>query len=67
LWPVLGRPGAVFVDGEVVGTWRPKASGAKLTIVVDEFAPLPAPARTQLEAEAERVAAVRGLTLAAVA
>jgi hypothetical protein len=67
LWPVLGRPGAVFVDGEVVGTWRPKASGAKLTIVVDEFAPLPAPVRAHLEAEAERVAAVRGLTLAAVA
>ena len=66
LWPVLGRPGAVFVDGEVVGTWRPKASGAKLTIVVDAFGPLPAPERAQLEAEAERVAAVRGLTVAAV-
>ena len=28
LWPVLGRPGVVFVDGEVVGMWRTKASGA---------------------------------------
>jgi hypothetical protein len=66
LWPVLARPGAVFVDGEVVGTWRPKASGTKLTVVVEEFGPLPAPVRTEIEAEAERVAAVRGLNLAAV-
>jgi Winged helix DNA-binding domain len=66
LWPVLGRPGAVFVDGEVAGTWRPKASGGKLTVVIDEFAPMPPTVRTQIEAEAERVAAVRGLTLAAV-
>lgn len=66
LWPVLGRPGAVLVDGEVVGTWRPKASGKKLTVLVDEFAPLPKPVRDQIDAEAERVAAVRGLALAAV-
>jgi hypothetical protein len=66
LWPVLGRPGAVFVDGEVAGTWRPKASGKKLTVAVEEFAPLPPPVIDQLEAEAERVAAVRGLELAAV-
>ena len=67
LWPVLGRPGAVFVDGEVVGAWRPKASGKKLTLAVQEFAPLPAPVREQLEAEAQRVAAVRGFAAAAVA
>jgi hypothetical protein len=66
LWPVLGRPGVVFVDGEVAGTWRPKASGKKLTVVVEEFAPLPPPVREQIEAEAQRVAAVRGLELAAV-
>ena len=60
LWPVLGRPGAIFVDGEVLGTWRVKASGKKLTITLDEFAPVP---REPVEAEAERVAEVRGLTL----
>jgi hypothetical protein len=60
LWPVLGRPGAVFVDGEVAGAWRPKASGKKLTVVIEEFAPLPPPVREQIDAEAERVAAVRG-------
>jgi hypothetical protein len=66
LWPVLGRPGAVFVDGEVAGTWRPNTSGRKLTVQVEQFAPLPPPVWQQVEAEAERVAAVRGLELAAV-
>jgi hypothetical protein len=66
LWPVLGRPGAVFVDGEVVGTWRPKASGRKLTVAVEAFAPLPPAVWEQIEVEAARVAAVRGLDLAGV-
>jgi hypothetical protein len=61
LWPVLGRPGALFVDGEVVGTWRPKAAGSRLTVAVEEFAPLAPAARREVEAEAERVAAVRGV------
>jgi hypothetical protein len=67
LWPVLGRPGAVFVDGEVAGTWRPKSAGRKLAVLISEFAPLPKPVRSQVEAEAERVAAVRDLELGAVA
>jgi hypothetical protein len=66
LWPVLGRPGAVFVDGEVVGTWRPKSSGRKLTVAVEAFAPLPPGVWDQVEAEAQRVATVRGLQLAGV-
>lgn len=60
LWPVLGRPGVVFADGEVVGTWRTKASGKKLTITLEQFVPLPPSRRSLVEAEAERVAAVRG-------
>src|SRR5262249_27514634 len=32
LWPVLGRPGALFVDGEVAGVWRTKSAGKRLTI-----------------------------------
>jgi hypothetical protein len=66
MWPVLGRPGAVFVDGEVAGTWRPKTAGKKLTVLVTEFGPLPKPVRSQVEAEAERVASVRGLELDSV-
>ena len=60
LWPVLGRPGVLLVDGEVAGVWRPKASGGKLTLIVDAFAPLDPPAWRAVDAEAERVAAVRG-------
>ena len=30
LWPVIGRPGAVLSGVEIIGTWRPKASGSKL-------------------------------------
>lgn len=29
LWRMLGRPGAVVADGEILGTWRPRASGPR--------------------------------------
>jgi hypothetical protein len=64
LWPTLGPPGAVLADGEVVGTWRPQASGKKLTLTVTAFAGGSWPG---LDEEAERVAAARGLRLAEVA
>ena len=60
LWPVLGRPGVVFAGGEVVGAWRTKSAKKRLTITVEEFAPIPGPVWRSLEAEAGRVAAVRG-------
>ncbi|MCU1657048.1 MAG: Winged helix DNA-binding protein [Pseudonocardiales bacterium] len=66
LWPVLGRPGVVLVDGEILGTWRPRSSGKKLTIAVQSFAPLPPSAWTGVEDEAARIAAVRGATDVAV-
>ena len=59
LWPILGRPGVLFVDGEVVGAWRPKSGKARLEITVDPFVPLPPAVRREAEREAERVAAVR--------
>lgn len=62
LWPVLGRPGALFVDGEVLGTWRPKSAGKKLTLKIEAFATLPGATWTAIEQEAERVAAVRGVS-----
>jgi hypothetical protein len=60
LWPVLGRPGALFVDGEIAGVWRPRASGRRLTVKVEAFVPLPPPVWEQIEVEAQRVGAVRG-------
>jgi hypothetical protein len=63
LWPMLGRPGAVLVDGEIVGTWRPRKAGAKLDIRVELWADRP---RAVIEREAERLATHRGLLLSAV-
>jgi hypothetical protein len=66
LWPVLGRPGVLFVDGEVVGTWRAKGGKTRLELTVDAFAAVPPKVRREVEAEAERVAAVRGMPEAQV-
>jgi hypothetical protein len=66
LWPVIGRPGALFVDGEVVGTWRPRASAKKLTVEVDAAVPLPPSTWHAIDAEAERLAQVRGAAEVAV-
>lgn len=60
LWPVLGRPGAVLADGEVVATWRPKSSGRRLELTVSEFTPVHAAIGDAVQAEAERMATLRG-------
>jgi len=66
LWPVLGRPGAVLESGEIIGTWRPRSSGRSLTIAVELWGTAPAARRKRLTAEAERLAAHRGVSLKAV-
>jgi hypothetical protein len=63
LWPVLGRPGAVLVDGELVGMWRPRQSGNKLTVAVQPWHKLPAATRTAVSEQAERLATYRGVSL----
>jgi hypothetical protein len=63
LWPVLGRPGAVLVDGEIAGLWRPRKSGKKFTVAVEPWRGLEAPERKAIEAEAEKLAAFRGVAL----
>ncbi len=57
LWRILGRPGGVLVGHEVLGSWRPRASGKKLRLAVNAWAPLP-----DLTEQAERLAAFRGVT-----
>lgn len=64
LWRNLGRPGAVVVDGEVVGTWRPKSAGARLTITWEPWARLTKAQVAQAEHEAGELAEVRGQELA---
>jgi hypothetical protein len=60
VWRILGNPGALLVDGEVAGTWRPKKSGARLDLTITPFERVPARVRSAVQAEAERVAQVRG-------
>ncbi|MFI2713578.1 winged helix DNA-binding domain-containing protein [Micromonospora sp. NPDC018662] len=66
LWPVLGRPGAVLVDGDLVGTWRPRKSGARLTVAVQPWQKLPDSRRRAVVEQAERLAAHRSASLAGV-
>ncbi|MGV3760242.1 MAG: DNA glycosylase AlkZ-like family protein [Actinomycetota bacterium] len=66
LWPVLGRPGAIVADGEVVGTWRPRTSGKRFTLLVEPWGALSRWASAAVEVEAERLATHRGVALAAV-
>lgn len=66
LWPVLGRPGAVVVDGEVAGVWRPATSGSRLTVKVEPWRTWSRSEHAAVEHEAERLAAHRGVQLTAV-
>lgn len=62
LFPVLGRPGGVLVDGEVVGTWRARRAGAALDLAVQLWSQ-PRDVRGELGEQAERLAAHRTLRL----
>ncbi|MEV7328378.1 winged helix DNA-binding domain-containing protein [Micromonospora sp. NPDC093244] len=66
LWPVLGRPGAVLVDGELVGTWRPRKSGRAFTVAVQPWQRLSGATRKAVTAQAELLAAHRSVTLTGV-
>jgi hypothetical protein len=65
LWRVLGRPGAVLVGTEVVGTWRPRSQGERLQLRVEiwDGGPLP----DGIAEQAERLAAHRGQAFAGFA
>ncbi|MET8041404.1 winged helix DNA-binding domain-containing protein [Micromonospora sp. NPDC005215] len=66
LWPVLGRPGAVLVDGELVGTWRPRKSGPRFTVAVQPWQRLSDATRKAITAQAEHLAAHRRVSLTGV-
>ncbi|HEY5822281.1 MAG TPA: winged helix DNA-binding domain-containing protein [Propionibacteriaceae bacterium] len=66
LWPTLGRPGAVLVGTEVVGTWRPKATAKAFTLRLELWDKISRSARKRLEAEGERLAGHRGRTWAGI-
>ncbi|RLP89484.1 winged helix DNA-binding domain-containing protein [Micromonospora sp. BL4] len=63
LWRAIGNPGALLVDGEVVGTWRARQAGkGRLELTVQAFSALSARVRREIDAEAVTVAAARAAT-----
>lgn len=63
VWRILGRRGALLVDGEILGTWQAKATGTRLDVKVSPFVPLDA---DMFAEEATRLATARGLDSARV-
>lgn len=60
IWRTLGNPGVVLAGGDLAGTWRAQARGTRLDFTVTPFASPPRHVRGEVEAEAMRVATVRG-------
>lgn len=58
VWRTVGEPGTVLADGEIVGTWRPRARGAGLTVTVTAFVDL-GPYADSLRTEAETLSGLR--------
>ena len=68
VWRVLGNPGALLLDGEIMGVWRAKMAGRKrVDLPVTAFVTLPAARRKEIEAEAAEVARGRDVPEATVA
>ena len=61
LWVVLGRSGAITHGNEIVGTWRPRASGGKLRLAVQRWTRVD---DRLLAEQAERLATFRGVSFA---
>jgi hypothetical protein len=66
LWPTIGRPGAVLVDGEIVGTWRPRQTKGSLRVQLGLWQTVPRTRRREIDEQAERLAAHRSVVLAGV-
>jgi winged helix DNA-binding protein len=68
VWRTLGNPGALLVDGEIVGVWRAKMAGRKrVDLTVTPFGSLSAKTKKAVDAEAAHVARGRGVPDATVA
>ena len=66
LWPVLGRPGAVLLDGEIAGLWRPRKSGSSFRVSIELWAKASTPVRKAITERAERLAAYRHVVLSGI-
>ncbi|MET7399880.1 crosslink repair DNA glycosylase YcaQ family protein [Dactylosporangium sp. NPDC005572] len=61
VWRMLGNPGVLLHDGDLAGTWRGTVRKGRLEVVLTPWVRLSAATRSAVEAEAQTVAAVRGL------
>ncbi len=61
LWKAIGSPGAVLAGAEIKASWRPRKTGKKLTIAVEEFVPLTKAERGRIGDEAQIIASIRGV------
>jgi hypothetical protein len=56
----IGAPGALLVDGEVAGLWRPEKKGKRLVVTVEPLTKAARRAAAAIEAEAQVLAPHRG-------
>ncbi|WP_238019259.1 crosslink repair DNA glycosylase YcaQ family protein [Dactylosporangium sp. AC04546] len=61
VWRMLGNPGVLLHDGDLAGTWRGTVRRGRLEVALTPWVRLSAATRAAVEAEAQTVAAVRGL------
>lgn len=66
VWPALGAPGTLLVDGEVVATWRSQKKGNVLRVQISYFDRPIADAAALIEHEARLLAELRGCRTAEV-
>lgn len=66
IWRTSGDPGTVLVDGEIIGTWRPRKRGHELRIDLTTFQALSRDRKEALAAEAERIGPLRSASSVAV-
>ncbi|MBN9389898.1 MAG: AlkZ family DNA glycosylase [Chloroflexi bacterium] len=59
-WKALGNPGAVLVNGEIVGNWRPQKKGKKLLLNVSFHEKVTGKDRAELETEAALITPLKG-------
>ena len=60
VFKTVGEPGTVLVDGRIIGTWRARKKGKNLSVSVTAFGRLSAHTKKSVEAEAKKVASLRG-------
>jgi hypothetical protein len=66
LWPILGRPGAVLIDGEIAGMWRPRKLGKHFRVHIELWDTVSASTRAAISEQAERLAADRQVPLTGI-